>query len=100
MKLFQGRSTFSLMRVLTGKGANSTISYVHYFFDRLGLGETEVQLHADNCGAQNKNSAFLWYCLWRVMNGLHKVINYNFLMNKGGKFLKKLWCCVGGSITR
>ena len=21
-------------------------------------------------------------------------------MNKGGKFLKKLWCCVGGSITR
>ena len=22
------------------------------------------------------------------------------LMNKGGKFLKKLWCCVGGSITR
>ena len=19
---------------------------------------------------------------------------------KGGKFLKKLWCCVGGSITR
>ena len=21
-------------------------------------------------------------------------------LNKGGKFLKKLWCCVGGSITR
>ena len=21
-------------------------------------------------------------------------------MNKGAKFLKKLWCCVGGSITR
>ena len=20
--------------------------------------------------------------------------------NKGGKFLKKLWCCIGGSITR
>ena len=20
--------------------------------------------------------------------------------SKGGKFLKKLWCCVGGSITR
>lgn len=34
--------------VLTGKGANSTISYVHYFFDRHGLGKTEVQLHADN----------------------------------------------------
>ena len=23
-----------------------------------------------------------------------------FQTNKGGKFLKKLWCCVGGSITR
>ena len=22
------------------------------------------------------------------------------LVSKGGKFLKKLWCCVGGSITR
>ena len=22
------------------------------------------------------------------------------ISNKGGKFLKKLWCCVGGSITR
>ena len=22
------------------------------------------------------------------------------VINKGGKFLKKLWCCVGGSITR
>ena len=21
-------------------------------------------------------------------------------MDKGGKFLKKLWCCVGGNITR
>ena len=21
-------------------------------------------------------------------------------LSKGGKFLKKLWCCVGGSITR
>ena len=22
------------------------------------------------------------------------------VLDKGGKFLKKLWCCVGGSITR
>ena len=22
-----------------------------------------------------------------------------FQTNEGGKFLKKLWCCVGGSIT-
>ena len=25
---------------------------------------------------------------------------YMYQTNKGGKFLKKLWCCVGGSITR
>ena len=77
--------------VLTGKGANSTISYVHYFFDCHGLGETELQLHPDNCGAQNKNSAFLWYYLWRVMNGLHKVITYNFLMPGHTKFSPD-WC--------
>ena len=23
-----------------------------------------------------------------------------YILHKGGKFLKKLWCCVGGSITR
>ena len=44
--------------VLTGKGANSTISYVHHFFEKHGLGEKKAQLHADNCGAQNKNLLF------------------------------------------
>ena len=24
----------------------------------------------------------------------------SIIKSKGGKFLKKLWCCVGGSITR
>ena len=66
--------------VLTGKGANSTISYVHYFFEHHGLGETDTQIHADNCGAQNKNSPFLWYYLWRVNNELHSSIKYNFLL--------------------
>ena len=36
----------------TGKGAKSTISYVHYYFECHGLGETKAQLHADNCGAR------------------------------------------------
>ena len=77
--------------VLTGKGANSTISYVHYFFHRHGLGETKAQLHADNCGAQNKNSAFLWYYLWRVMIGLHDSIYYDFLLPGHTKFAPD-WC--------
>ena len=29
-----------------------------------------------------------------------KVQGLMFKANKGGKFLKKLWCCVGGNITR
>ena len=63
--------------VLSSKGANNTISYVHYLFHRHGLGKTKSQMHADNCGAQNKTSAFLWYYLWRVMSGLHDSINYD-----------------------
>ena len=77
--------------VLTGKGANSTISYVHYFFERHGLGETFAQIHADNCGAQNKNNAFMWYYLWRVMTRLHHTINYNFLLAGHTKFAPD-WC--------
>ena len=38
-----------------GRGANATISYVHHFFSRHGLGETDVHLHADNCVGQKKN---------------------------------------------
>ena len=77
--------------VLTGKGANSTISYVHYFFERHGLGETFAQIHADNCGAQNKNNAFMWYYLWRVMTGLHHTIDYSFLLAGHTKFAPD-WC--------
>ena len=35
--------------VNTGKGANSTISYVHHYFENHGVGETDAFLHADNC---------------------------------------------------
>ena len=41
-----------------GKGANATISYVHHFFARHGLGETDVHLHADNCAEQKKTITF------------------------------------------
>lgn len=29
------------------------------------MGEIEAIIHADNCGGQNKNNAFLWYYLWK-----------------------------------
>ena len=62
-----------------GKGANSTISYVHHYFQNHGLGETCVHLHADNCSGQNKNNCFLWYLAWRAINQLHDAISYSFL---------------------
>ena len=77
--------------VLTGKGANSTISYVHYFFEHHGLGETDAHLHADNCSGQNKNSAFIWYYLWRVTTRLHNTLNYHFLLAGHTKFSPD-WC--------
>lgn len=39
------------------------------------------------CSAQNKNAAFLW----RVMNGLHHTINYDFLLPGQTKFPPD-WC--------
>ena len=35
----------------TGKGANTVVSLLDYFFEHYGLGETTVSLHADNCVA-------------------------------------------------
>ena len=48
-------------------------------------------MHADNCGAQNKNSAFLWYYLWGVTSRLHDSINYDFLLPGNTKFAPD-WC--------
>ena len=74
-----------------GKGANATISYLHYFFENHGIGETDVHLHADNCCGQNKNSYVLWYLAWRVMVGLHQSCTYSFLIVGHTKFACD-WC--------
>ena len=72
--------------VSVGKGANSTISYLHYFLEHHGFGEADVHFHADNCGGQNKNNFFLWYLAWRVANHLHRTIIYSFLLAGHTKF--------------
>ena len=43
----------------TGKGANTVVSLLHHFFAHHGLGEVDVELHADNCVGQNKNNTVL-----------------------------------------
>lgn len=48
----QGRQVTFLIdeAVSCGKGANATISYLHYFFENYSVGEKHTILHADNCG--------------------------------------------------
>ena len=72
--------------VSVGKGANPTISYLHYFLTHHGFGEINVHFHADNCGGQNKNNYFLWYFAWRVTNHVHQSIIYSFLLAGHIKF--------------
>ena len=74
-----------------GKGANSTISYVHDFFASHGVGETDAQINADNCGGQNKNNFVIWYYCWRILCGMHDSILYSFLIAGHTKFSPD-WC--------
>lgn len=69
-----------------GKGANCVISLLHFFFENFGLGETHLHLHADNCSGQNKNSAMIWYLLWRIITGQHSAITLSFLVTGHTKF--------------
>ena len=74
-----------------GKGANTVVSQVDYFFSHHGLGEKEVFLHADNCTGQNKNNCMLQYLAWRVMVKKHTQITLSFLVVGHTKFSPD-WC--------
>lgn len=69
-----------------GKGANTTIGYMHHYFGKHGLGETCAHVHADICSGQNKNNCFIWYLAWQTMLQLHNSINYSFLVAGHTKF--------------
>lgn len=71
---------------LISKGSNAVISYLHHFFENFGLGETDANLHCDNCSGQNKNRFMLWYCIWRCCIGLHRSITLNFMIAGHTKF--------------
>ena len=74
-----------------GKGSNTVISQLHYFFEHHGLEEKEVFLHADNCTGQNKNDVMLQYLAWRVMTGRHTQITLSFLLVEHTTFAPD-WC--------
>ena len=75
----------------TGKGSNAIISMLHHFFQTYSLGESRLQLHADNCSGQNKNHYVLEYLAWRVMAGLNEEIELSFLIVGHTKFSPD-WC--------
>ena len=68
------------------KGANTTISYVHHYFEHHGLTETSAHLHAHICSGQNKNHYFMWYLAWRTILQLHHSNRYSFLIAGHPKF--------------
>lgn len=72
--------------VNTGKGANVVVSMLHYYFEHYGIGECHLNLHADNCSGQNKNSCMMWYLMWRVLTGRHVTITLSFLLTGHTKF--------------
>ena len=47
----------------TGKGANTTISYVYHFLETQNVGEERAKLHCDNCVGQNMNNAYVLFLL-------------------------------------
>lgn len=73
------------------KGSNSVISYLDYYFSKYGLGETDVDLHADNCSGQNKNRFMLWYLCWRTLTNRHSTVGIHFLITGHTKFAPD-WC--------
>ena len=74
-----------------GKGANTVVSQLHYYFEHYDQGEKEAFLHADNCTGHNKNNTMLQYLAWRVMTGQHTQITLSFLVPGHTKFAPD-WC--------
>ena len=70
----------------TGKGANTVVSMLDYYFDQHGLGEKTATLHAHNCFGHKYNIMMMQYLMWRVITGLHDSITTLFLIIGQTKF--------------
>ena len=69
-----------------GKGANTIVSMVHHYLHYFTFGEESISLQADNCVGQNKNNTMVSYLAWRVMVGLNKSCELNFMIPGHTKF--------------
>ena len=69
-----------------GKGADCVISLVHHYLEKHGCKEKSLNLHADNCTAQNKNNATIQYMMWRVMADKNESIQLSFMLVGHTKF--------------
>ena len=56
--------------VATGKSVNTVINLLYHFFGKHKLGESFVDLHADNCSGQNNNNAVII-----TLQSIHYCIN-------------------------
>jgi hypothetical protein len=56
---------------------DQVISCLHDYL--LPIKKPNLELTADNCSAQNKNQWLMNYLCWRVMKGLQKKIQLNFM---------------------
>ena len=63
--------------VSNGKGANTTISYVHHSLECHGMGETTAYFHADNCTGKVKSPNLL--CVSQNKKGFFFLRNFIFL---------------------
>ena len=65
---------------VTGNGADEVISMLHNYINTEHYGEKTMHCHANNCGGQNKNNAFIHYMMWRCIVGLNTTITYAFML--------------------
>ena len=77
---------------LTGKGANETISYLHYYFETENAIKCKnVNPHCDNCRGQNKNNAVIQYLCLRTLRGLNSNTELSFMLPYHTRFGPD-WC--------
>ena len=69
------------------------------FLINLEFNITWLTLH-DQCNEQKIKKEHLLLYNPTLSYQLCPGFKASIFLSKGGKFLKKLWCCVGGSITR